>query len=46
MECHLALADYSKVSTGYNEQVASSPLGLEAAIGRELLFMTILMLHA
>lgn len=46
MEANLAWADCMKISTGYGKRLANTPLGVQAAIGRELFFMTILMLHA
>lgn len=46
MEANLAWADCMKITTGYGKRLASTPLGVQAAIGKELFFMTILMLHA
>lgn len=46
MEANLAWADCTKVVTGYAGRLVTTPLGVEASIGRELFFMTILMLHA
>jgi len=46
MEANLAWADCVKVVTGYSGQLNTTPLGVQAAIGKELFFMTVLMLHA
>lgn len=46
MEVNLAWADCMKITTGYGKRLANTPLGVQAAIGKELFFMTILMLNA
>ncbi|KAF8314919.1 hypothetical protein DL93DRAFT_942082 [Clavulina sp. PMI_390] len=46
MEAHLAWADCQKVLTGYSGRLAGTPLGQEAAVGNELYYMAILMLHS